>query len=170
MTSKGLPFAQWATVHRADRGISIEPLSGYAIVQREDEGYALFLPPDASDDALGRALLEALDKSRFISPPDPNFSEVERYMRCYRNWQKEFMRRYGYKTKREAYKTMDWCKVKRSEGKISIEPHTRLRPEQWEWLPPESNVVIPATTDAAVAGAALRMALDRCGDSDVSSW
>jgi hypothetical protein len=90
-------------------------------------------------------------------------------LRCYRNWQKEFMRRYGYKTKREAYKTMDWCRASRSEGKISIAPRRRIKPEHWQWLPPDMNVVIPATTDAAAAGAALRQALDRCGDADVAS-
>jgi hypothetical protein len=37
MTWKVRPFTQWATVYRADRGISVEPLSGYhRIVQRED--------------------------------------------------------------------------------------------------------------------------------------
>lgn len=161
-TTKILPFTQWATVHRTDRGISVEPLSGYRIVQREDEGYVIYLPPDATDDVLGRALLEALDKSRFIWPPDPEFGEAERYMRCYRTWQKDFMRRFGYKTKRDAYKIMDWCEAKRSEGEISIEPHKRLKPEQWKRLPPERTVVIPATPDAAAAGAALRLALDHC--------
>jgi hypothetical protein len=159
-----LPFTQWASVHRTDRGISVEPLSGYGIVQREDEGYVIYLAPDADDEALGRALLEALDKSRFIWPPDPAFGEAERYMRCYRNWQKDFMRRYGYKTKRDAYKTMDWCEAERSEGKISIAPRQRIKPEQWKWLSPDSNVVIPATGDAAAAGAALRLALDRCNE------
>jgi hypothetical protein len=67
------------------------------------------------------------------------------------------MQRYRHKTKREAYKTMDWCRAERSEGKISIEPHDRRpKPEEWKWLPPESKVVIPATTDATIAGAAVR--------------
>jgi CDI immunity protein len=169
MTVKELPFTQWASIHRTDRGISVEPLSGYSIVQREDEGYVIYLPPDATDDALGRALLEALDKSRFIWPPDPKFSEAARYMRCYRNWQKDFMRRFGHKTKRDAYKTMDWCEAERSEDRLSIEPHKRIKPEQWKWLSPDMTVVIPATTHAATAGAALRRALDRCGDADIPS-
>ena len=33
------------------------------MIQPEDDGYAIFLAPDASDAALGRALLEALDWS-----------------------------------------------------------------------------------------------------------
>jgi hypothetical protein len=160
---KRLPFAQWADISRTDRFISVEPLSGYSMVQREDEGYVIYLPPDASDDALGRALLEALDRSRFIWPPDePGFFKAERYVRCYRNWEADFMRRYGYKTKRDAYKNMDWCRVERSEGAISIKPHRRDRPGYWRDLPPDKRVVMAATRDASALGAALRLALDVC--------
>jgi hypothetical protein len=158
-----LPFTQWAEISRTDRGISIEPLSGYSFVQRDDVGFVIYLAPDADDEALGRALFETLDKSRFIWPRDePEFLEADRYMRCYRNWQKDFMRRYGYKTKREAHRNMDWCRAERSEGKISIQPHKRNKPEYWTDLPPDRTVVIPTTTGAAVAGAALRLALNRC--------
>jgi hypothetical protein len=164
MSTERLPFTQWAEINRTERFISVEPLSGYSMVQRENEGYVIYLAPDASDEILGRALLEALEKSRFIWPRDePEFLDPERYVRCYRNWQKDFMYRYGYKTKREAYKNMNWCRAERCEGKISIQPHKRdEKPEYWIWLPPDQNVVIPVTTDAAVAGAALRLALDRC--------
>jgi len=58
---------------------------------------------DTTDDALGRALLEALGRSRFIWPRDePEFYKWDRYVECYRNWQKDFMQRYGYKAKRDA--------------------------------------------------------------------
>ena len=113
---------------------------------------------------LGQALLEALGKSRFIYPPDEmEFFKAKRYMQAYQNWQKDFMRRYGYKTKRDAYKNMNWCRAKRSEGSISIQPHKRdKKPEHWIWFPPDKTIVIPVTTDPAAAGAALRLALDRC--------
>jgi hypothetical protein len=159
---KQLPFTQWADVHRTQRFISVEPLSGYRIIQREDDGYVTYLEPVACDEALGRALLDSLARSRFIFPPDPAFSEAERYMRCYHNWQKDFMRRYGYKTKRDAYKNMDWCRAKKSEGKISIQPHQRDKPEYFRDLPPEKTVVIPVTDDAEAVGAAVRLALSRC--------
>jgi len=163
MTPDDVPFRQWAHAHRTDRFISVEPLSGYRMTLREDDGYVIYLPPDAADEALGHALLKCLDKSRFIWPRDePQFSEWRRYVPLYENWQKDFMARYGYRTKREAYKNMDWCRVTRSEGKISIQPHKREKPEHFRNLPPDSSVVIPATTDAAAAGAALRQALDRC--------
>jgi hypothetical protein len=156
------PFTQWARINRTERFISVRPLSGYAIIQPEDDGYVIYLAPDASDEALGRALLETLARSRFIFPPDPEFSEAERYLRCIRNWQKEFMQRYGYKTKRDAYKNMDWCEAARSEGNISIRPHKRDKPEYFRRLPPEKTVIIPATENAEAVGAALRLALDRC--------
>lgn len=159
-----LPFTQWASVHRTDKFISIQPLSGYIRTLREDEGYVIYLKPDADDETVGRGLLEAMDKSRFIWPPDePAFFEAERIERCYRNWEKDFMSRYGYKTKRAAYKTMVWCLAERSEGTISIRPHQRrAKPGEWLWLPPEQDVVIPATRDAAALGAALRVAFELC--------
>jgi hypothetical protein len=162
-STEPLPLRQCADIHRTERFISVEPLSGYASAVREDEGFVIYLPPNASDIALGRALLEVLDRSRFIWPRDePEFFKWQRYMQCFRNWQKDFMHRYGYKTKRDAYKNMNWCRAKRSEGTISIQPHKRDKPEYWSDLPPEMTVVVPATTDAAVAGSALRLALDRC--------
>lgn len=159
-----LPFTQWASIYRTDRLISIVPLSGYRNPLREDEGYVIYLKPDVDDETLGRGLLEALDKSRFIWLDDePSFFDWERSARCFRNWEKDFMRRCGYKTKRDAYKNMNWCRVERSEGRISIQPRQRRdRPGEWIWLPPEQYVVIPATRDAAALGAALRVAWDRC--------
>jgi hypothetical protein len=65
-----LPFTQWADVNRTDRFICVRPKSGYSMIQPEDDGYVIYLPPDATDQSLGQALLEALDRSRFIWPPD----------------------------------------------------------------------------------------------------
>ena len=162
-SAKALPFRQCADVHRTERFICALPLSGYRTIQPEDDGYVFYLAPDVSDDVLGKTLLEALDRSRFIVPPnEPEFFKWERYTRCRRNWQEDFMRRYGYKTKRDAYKNVDWCRVKRTEGKISIAPHKRDKPEYFIDLPPDRTVIIPETSDAATAGAALRLALDRC--------
>jgi len=162
MTSPDLPFTQWADVSRTDRFIRLQPMSGYRLIEQEDDGYAIYLPPDADNEALGRALLECLDKSRFIWPLDAHFSDWRRYMPLYKAWQKDFMRRYGYKTKREAYRNLDWCRTERSEGRISIQPHKRDKPELFRDLPPDRTVVIAATTEAVAAGAALRLALDRC--------
>jgi len=158
-----LPFAQWAEIQRTDRFISIEPLSGYSLLQREDSGWIAYFEPHATDDALGVGLLLTLGQSRYVRPDDePEFLTPDRYARCYRRWQRDFMRRYGYEKLQDAYATMDWCRAKRSAGTISIQSHKRDAPEYFWDLPPDRTLVIPETTDDAVVGAALRLALDRC--------
>ncbi len=162
-STERLPFTQWADIYRTERFISIQPKSGYRRALPENEGYVIYLPPDASDDVLGRSLVEALNRSRFIWPADePEFFEWSRFTQCSRDWQNDFMKRYGYKTKRDAYKNMDWSWAERSEGNISITPHKRDKPEYFRDLPPDRTVVISATDNAARIGAALRLALDRC--------
>jgi hypothetical protein len=162
-STERLPFTQWADIYRTERFISIQPKSGYRRALPENEGYVIYLPPDASDDVLGGSLVEALNRSRFIWPADePEFFEWSRFTQCSRDWQNDFMKRYGYKTKRDAYKNMDWSRAERSEGNISIKPHKRDKPEYLRDLPPDRTVIISAADNAARIGAALRLALDRC--------
>lgn len=160
-----LPFTQWADVQTTEKFIFVEPRSGYRRVLRENEGFVTYLKPDATDGPLGEAVLKALDKSRFIWPPDEReFFAAGRIMQTEQNWHEDVMRRYAYKTKRDLYKKMDWVRVERSEGNISIQPHQRRdKPGDWKWLPPDQTVVIRDTKDPMTLGAALRLALDRCG-------
>jgi CDI immunity protein len=151
------PFTQWADVTKTERFVRIVPLSGYRLVQHEYDAYAIYLEPHASDEALGQALLDTLERSRFI-PPRPAFADAEKYMRYY--WQKDFTQR--FKTRRQEYKNMDWCRTKRSGGKIEIHPHQRDMPDYFLDHPPERTVVIPATANVQAVGAAARLALDRC--------
>jgi hypothetical protein len=133
------------------------------MLQPEDDDQVIYLPPDAAGEALGRALLACLGRSRFISPTDrSDFFEWRRYVPLYKAWHADFMSRYGYKTKREAYKSWDWCRIERSRGRIAIQPHKRDKPGYFRDLSPDATVEIPATTDAAAVGAALRDALNRC--------
>jgi hypothetical protein len=158
-----LSFRQCADILRTEKFISIETLSGYSMIRPEDQCQAVYLEPDATEDALGRALLQALDKSRFIWPrDDPAFFDTDHYTKAYQNSHKNFMRRYRYKTKRDAYRNLDWCRTIRTEGRITIEPHKRDKPGTWKSLPLESRVSFPETNDATVAGTALRLALTRC--------
>jgi hypothetical protein len=159
-----IPFKKSATIYKSEKFISIEALSGAsALKYRENASLGVYLDLDATDEALGQALLAALDRSRFVDPRSERaFFDPDRATRVYADWQNDMMRRYGYKTRREAYRNMDWCYARMSEGKIFIEPHRRDKPGSWRSLPPDRTVVIP-TTDAPLAvGAALRLALDRC--------
>jgi CDI immunity protein len=108
-------------------------------------------------------LLAAFDKSRYVDPRSERaFFDPNRAARVYADWQNDFMSRYGYKTKREAYKNMDWCYARMSEAKISIEPHSRYKPGSWRSLPTDRTVIVPSAGDAGSVGGALRLALGRC--------
>jgi hypothetical protein len=99
------PFRQWADINRTEKFISVEPRSGYRRALREDEGYVIYLSPGVADDVLGEAVLRALDRSRFIWPPDEReFFEADRIVRSEQNWHKEIMARYSYNTRRDLYK------------------------------------------------------------------
>ena len=166
MTPENIPppqirFSKTATIYKSEKSICIETLSGTAgLTYREDEPYRVYLEPEATDEVLGQALLSALDRSRYIE--DDEFYEPGRARRLYVDWQTEFTRRNGYKSRREFFKNVDWCMTKIREGNIVIQPHGRDKPGAWRGLPPEKTVVIPETRDAVAAGSALRLALDRC--------
>ena len=163
MTSRDLPFTQWADVSRTDRFICLQPMSGYGWIQQEDDGYAIYLPPDAADEALGRALLECFDKSRFIwPPPTRNSPSGEGMCRSTRPGRRISCAATAIRPSARPIETWIGVETERSEGRISLQPHKRDKPELFRDLPPDRTVVVAATTDAAAAGAALRLALDRC--------
>ena len=161
---KELSFRQWAAIHMTDQFIAVTPLSVYVLHVPEDEPHIIFLAPDSVDTILGQAVLETLDRSRFIHPhTNGEFFKWDRIRAADKRWHEDFMRRCRYKTKRDAYKNMLYCLAKRSEGKISIKPHKRdAKPRFWWDLPPEKTVIIPETNDPGIVGAAARLALSHC--------
>jgi hypothetical protein len=157
-----ITFRKTAAIYRAARFISVETLSGVpGLVYREDEPSKLYLEPDATDELLGRTLLSALNKSRFVDDTEPEFFNPDRATRVFEDWTNDVIRRYNFKSKEDAYKSMDWCEGQMFDEKITIRPHRHGSPG-WRRLPPEKTVVIPATDDAEAVGAALRLALSRC--------
>jgi len=159
-----VPFRQWATINLTEKFIAVIPLSGYRRHLPEDENRAIYLEPDATETALGQAVLETLDRSRFIHPrEDRQFYEMDRILTADKRWQADFMKRYRYKTKHDAYKKMHYCLAEWREGWILIKPHKRdPKPRLWWDLPEEKTVVIPATNDPAIVGAAVSLALSHC--------
>jgi hypothetical protein len=158
------PFTQCACINQTDKFTAVTPLSGYRLFVPEDEPGIIYLEPDVAVPALGQALLKALDTSRCIDPDaELSFFSADRMAAAGKRWEEDFLQRYRYKSKREAHKTMRFCWVERSEGKITIRPHKRDRkPGLWLDLPPGKTVVIPATDDPAILGAAGKLALSYC--------
>jgi CDI immunity protein len=162
MSSVPITFRKTATIHRSAKFISVETLSGVpGLMYQEDKPYRVYLDPDATNELVGRTLLTALNKSRFVNNSEPEFFDPDRATRVWANWEEDVMQRYGLKSRRDVYKSLDWCRGETFDGKIEIEPHRRGSPG-WRSLPPEKTVIIPATDDAEVVGAAVRLALSRC--------
>ena len=133
--SNEVPFTQWAAVHATEKFIAVNPLSGYRRRLPEDELHIIYLEPDSNDTTLGQVLLDTLDRSRFIHPhTDRAFFQTDRVLAAYKRWETDFMERYRYKTRRDAYKNMRYCIAERCEGKISITPHKRETKPGYEVL------------------------------------
>ena len=159
-----VPFTQWAVINQTEKFTVTLQLSGYRRHLYEDQTHPIYLDPNPTEETLGSALLESLNISRFVDPwKEGDFFSADRIVASDKAWHAEFMKRFRYKTLREAYKNMLYCLAQRSEGRIAIRPHRRGdKPRFWWDLPPEQTVVIPATDDPGILGAAAKLALSRC--------
>jgi hypothetical protein len=131
---------------------------------REDEGFRIYLEPDPDEDAIGRAVLTTLDRSRFIYPlDDREFFKSVRAKVNLKIWEAEVMKKYKYKTRRDLYKDWNYCLVTRSEGIIKVKPHIRdVKPGFIRDVSKEKIVTIPTTDDPNLVGAAAKLALSHC--------
>jgi hypothetical protein len=75
------------------------------------------------------------------------------------------MERYGYKKRRAMFVNMKSCSVCSQEGKIIFGPTNHVKLEAWGRNKSDGieDVIIPATSSAVEAGAALKEAFSRCG-------
>lgn len=149
--------------------VCVETYSGYSLTGRDPEGAQHLLAPQANDHQLGVAVLDALGRSRFISPlEDPEedlaFFDLESTAKQYEEWVRRLVALYGYKTRRALFKDMKSCQIKRREGTIVIGPSHHEKLELWsgDGISKDDYVVIPADSGPTEVGAALRLAFTRC--------
>jgi len=156
----------------------VETWSGYRGGSHADyKGKKIFLKPDASDEAIGLAVRDALTKSRWVlgAPRegstypagvefDSDLYDYQLNIERYAEWTKALLDRYGYKTKRALFKDMENCSIETTGGIMKIIPKRHVKLEQWEGLGPNDAgaVEIPADSTPAEIGAALRLAFTRC--------
>ncbi len=155
------PVTHRVSVYANDDFVALQPQSGCRLKRPEDGSVPVFLDKGANARELGTALVEALGRCRWVQPEDKEFHDMAKHVRNHAFTQDALIRRTGKKTKREAYKTMVWCDVRRSEGVIRIDPFRPDKPGQWNMLPTDEAVVIPATDDPDAVGAALALAIER---------
>jgi hypothetical protein len=142
----------------------IETYSGYYGSLRDPKGVQHLLPPQASDEELGNAVLDALSRSRIVKTaeaPELYVGRDERE-REYRDWIARLMQRYGYATKRALFKKMKSCSIdRRKGGMISFFPKDHKQLETWELLE-GAEVTLADGSAPEQVGAALRLAFSRC--------
>lgn len=156
----------------------VETWSGYRSGSELDyKGKQHLLTPDASEEALGIAVLDTLAYSRFvlpasragsIYPPDIEFDmdlhdyklKIERHAQ----WIQSLMALYGYKTKRALFKDMHSCHIDKYNDILTIRPSHHKKLETWGREKDDGieDVIIPATSTPREIGAALRLAFSRC--------
>jgi hypothetical protein len=146
--------------------VLIESYSGYRISAVDPQGAQHLLPPDASDESLGTALLDALDRSRFLTLDEARaFFDLKRIEEQRAGWTESLMTHCGYKTKRSLFRNMMNCGIVKVGDSITLEPMIHDKLQAWRGHRPEDDiddVVIPAASSPSEIGAALRLALSRC--------
>jgi len=176
MTNDVVPRA-WANVKLNKEFFCIQTYSGYRMSQADHRGAMHLLAPDASDQEVGEALLDALSKSRFVLPeprtdvwihPEATFDsglyDFEATEQRYKDWISQLMSQYGYKTKKALFKDMKSCSVESKEGQTTIRPSRHEKLEGWGGTGKGGSdyVVISTNSTPAEVGAALRLAFSRC--------
>lgn len=142
---------------------SIKTYSGHGMLKADPKGAQIILPPDADDNALGDAVLEALSKSRVISLEECGaFFDLNQNKLDYENFVKKMMEQYGYKTKRAMFKKMLNCSISLVGDKITISPSVHEKLEGWSGDKDLADVVIPANSSAIEVGSALKLCFSRC--------
>jgi hypothetical protein len=145
--------------------ICIETYSGRGRLGSDPRGVRHLLDPDASDEAIGLAILDALKLSRFLSTQEyDGFFDPEPNRQRYADWVVTLMKRYGYKTKRALFKNMKNCGIHQNTETFIFSPTRHEKLEGWsgEGISDEDLVVIPATSSPIEVGQALRKAFARC--------
>jgi len=145
--------------------ILVETYSGHRSSRFDPHGAQHLLAPEAGDETLGAAILDALSRSRFLPLEDARpFLDPQRVRQEYAAWTQSLMTRYRYKTKRALFGDMIRCGIQMAADIITIKPARHDRLEGWGRTLGDGieDVVIPDGSTAADVGAALRLGFSRC--------
>lgn len=158
-------FAPHAIVYSNDRFYKISSQAVALIIIGDPDGVRLFLPPDESDEVLGRAVRQALAASKAV--PREYVSQLINSGELKRKGEEEnslMMKKFGYANKRTLYKSMKFCSVSVISEGIEFQPTHRKGLSGYtvrtdlDLIP----VIVPDTASDMELGLALREAFARC--------
>jgi hypothetical protein len=157
-----VPVTRWASVWRGVKFTCMSSLSGYRFAHSDPKGLELYLDPQVDDWAVGAALLDTLGRSRFVRPDEaPEVFDHAVQNRAYKQWLRDVLKRYGYKSAKQAFKGAANCIVEMTGGQIEMFPLHLEGFEGGDALEKDQHVFVSPTASEAQIGAALRLALDR---------
>ncbi|NRN30196.1 contact-dependent growth inhibition system immunity protein [Photorhabdus heterorhabditis] len=144
---------------------SIQTYSGNGLLKVDPLGSNHLLQLIASDQELGKAVLDALSKSRVIPLNEcGGYFDHDANAEQYKNWIAKMMESYGYRSKRQLFKKMLSCGICMLDGQITIRPSCHEKLESWtgKTISEFDYIIIPADSSPEEVGAALRLAFSRC--------
>lgn len=184
LTNPDVTRGWWAEARWHPDFLCVITQSGYRSGQHVDEkGSELYLTPDASDEHLGQAVLNALSLSRWVlSKPTPDHIyhpdvQFDAETSSFRNaalreqeWNKRTRQLYGLKSKKDIYVPMKRCDIARKDGEIVMKCRVHYPESQhgncWGFDTNEHApyVILTGVTSPAEIGTALKLAFSRCRD------
>jgi hypothetical protein len=152
-----------ASVLALQQGLIIESESGRGLLRADPEGFHCFLPLNASDDTLGKAVINALAVSRFLSREEADkFLDTSVASRDVDVWVSKMLKATGIKNRQQLFQRMASCGVAARDGSIEFSPTVKGRGAGWEGRGPKFDSTISEVADPQDIGAALREALSKC--------
>ncbi len=153
----------WATVKFNGDFIDVTACAGYRACYLDPEAWSVQLSPADDDEKLGRAVLGALNASRFLEPREA-FTVQADAPKNYERWANTLVERFGYRSRRAMFGKMKSCSITRRGDLISFKPLKHQKLEGWsgDGITEGDVVVISADKPPVEIGVALRIVLGRC--------
>lgn len=156
----------WASCYYKSDFLLIETQSGLGMVAADSLFLAHLLQPDADDEIIGKAVLQALSNSRTLNVLEDRvaFFDLEKGKEQYAIWIAMLMEKYGYKSKKALFKDMKNCGIHLVNNVITISPTRHEKLEAWGRTKGDGIEDVTLSTDSSPSeiGAGLRLALSRC--------
>ena len=165
MTDYEKKFGKNATATITSKFINIDTYSGHGLLSVDVKGAHILLSPTAFPETIGKAVMEALSRSRFLSLEEARDiptqkAEGEEYQRRIEAMVKDF----GFRSRRAMFKNMMNVFIRKSEDVMTFKPSIHTGLERWGSNKSDGleEVVIHANSDPATIGSALLEAFKRC--------
>lgn len=148
-----------AFVYAKDQFFCAESCAGYRSVG--SERITAFMPGDAPDIEVGRAVLEALGSYRVLSKTEiAEFRDLARLEAKHDEWERQMMVRAGYKSRQEIYRGLKHVLVRLCGPELSVSATAKDR--RHGFVGKGCMLAVNVELGAAAIGATVKKAISEC--------